>query len=146
MEGLPCAAAEESLRDWSEDIHEVGTKEAAATVLQGLTRNLGIRRSLLPDRVRFPWPNQILQIQGQASPPTVISKSSLLHRAVLHPPSPLIRPDLQMSASFWLSQHKCHIEDAATGKTSLTLLAGFQSLLLGLDLTSLLFCKLNPLP
>lgn len=100
----------------------------------------------MPGRVKFPRPNQILQVQGQASPPTVIFKSSLLHRAILHPPSLLIRADLQMSASFRLSQHKCHIEDAVTGKTSLTLLAGFQSLLLGLDLTSLLFCKLNPLP
>lgn len=47
--------------------------------------------------------------KGHTSLPTVIFKYSLLHGAILHPPSVLIRPDLQMSALFQQSQHNCHI-------------------------------------
>lgn len=75
----------------------------------GLTENSGDQEVPAPRHSEIPKTNPNSASQGHASPPTVIFKSSLLCRAILHPPSLLIRPDLQMSASFQLSQHNCHI-------------------------------------
>lgn len=87
----------------SEDSHELEQQP------QFPSRELRDQEVPAPRHSEIPTANPNSANKGHTSPFTIIFKSSLLCRAILHPPSLLIGPDLQMSASFRLSQHNCHI-------------------------------------
>lgn len=60
-------------------------------------------------RQRFPIQCQTAKARATRTPVAVPFNSSLLYAAMLHLFSLPIMPDLQMSASFQLSQQNCHI-------------------------------------
>lgn len=86
-----------------------GRREQQPQRSRGSQRNQATRSSQTGQESQGPKAKPNSASKGYTSPPAVIFKSSLRCGAILHPPLLLIRPDLQMSASFRLSQHNCHI-------------------------------------